>query len=116
MTQEDYNEFAQANNTTQERDQFTGGDWIIERRNGKIFIEAINKEGEETTAVEICQLHGNEKIDEADAALIADAKSLYYFANRFINTCDEREKLSGDFVSLQTAAKAILNRINKPKN
>ncbi len=46
---------------------------VIEERNGKIFIEETGFNDGETYAVEVCQMHGNDKIDKEDAALICQA-------------------------------------------
>ena len=54
----------------------TKGTWYIDHRDGKIFIESMGNDGEENWSVEICQLHGTEKVDAEDAQLISQSKEL----------------------------------------
>ena len=72
------------------QDKSTGGKWLTEERNGKIFIESFFEPDEncpESRQVEICQLHGNEPVDKADAELICKA------VNERQSLLDENEKV-----------------------
>lgn len=56
----------------------TPGKWVWEERNKRFAIEAINIDGEETTAVEIAVTHGDENIDFTDAKAICTAVNETY--------------------------------------
>jgi ribosomal protein S8 len=70
------------------QDKHTPGEWIVDERNGQICIEAIGKDGEETTAVEVCIMHGNEKIDKDDAEFICKAVNNYQSLVDALKECD----------------------------
>jgi len=110
-----YNQSATAPNSGEAAaPEFTPGEWIVDERNGG-----------ETTAVEVCVMHGNEDIDRKDAALIASAPALLkeneelrevlktcsYFIAAFkfdkdvLSTCTNKELLE--------TVQAILNRVER---
>lgn len=96
---------------------FTPGEWIVEERNGNIFIEAIGVDSGESTAVEVCRMHGNEAIDKADAALISQAPKLYEVCRQaaFWFGDEDHYPVGSDGFFVVENIRAIINKVTGDK-